>query len=141
MSTDTPTDTATDTATDTPTDTATDMDVVIDGYLAGWNTTDPTERGELVARHWAPDARMADPLVDVTGHADLIDVFARFHETYPGCSFRRRGTHDAHHGLVRWGWEMLDPGGSVLLTGMDVAVVADGRLSMVAGFFDAPAAG
>lgn len=114
----------------------TDLDTLIDGYLAGWNTTDPAERAELVARHWAPDARMADPLVDVTGHAELIDVFARFHETYPACSFRRRGTHDAHHELVRWEWEMLDPNGSVILTGMDVAVVADGRLSMVAGFFD-----
>lgn len=130
--------------TETPitnrTDAPTDLDALIDGYLAGWNATDAAERAELVARCWAPDARMADPLVDVTGHAALADVFARFHETYPGCSFRRRGGHDAHHELVRWGWEMIDAGGTVIMTGLDVAVVADGRLSMVAGFFDAPAA-
>lgn len=112
------------------------VDETIDGYLACWNTMEPAERSALLARHWCPDARMVDPLVDVTGHDELEAVFARFHETYPGCSFRRVGEHDAHHSLARWGWEMVDPNGTVVLDGLDVALVADdGRLSYVAGFF------
>lgn len=115
---------------------APNLDQVIDGYLAGWNTTHAAERSALIARHWTPDARMVDPLVDVTGHDELAAVFAQFHETYPGCSFRRVGDHDAHHTLVRWGWEMIDPNGTVVLDGLDVALVAeDGRLASVAGFF------
>ena len=126
-------DTATDTVTDTP-----DLDALVDGYLAGWNATDPAERTAIVERVWSPDARMSDPLVDVTGHEALVGVFALFHATYPGCTFRRAGAHDAHHDLVRWGWEMIDANGAVVLDGIDVAVVsADGRLHRVAGFFGA----
>lgn len=114
------------------------IDATIDGYLACWNTSDPVERGELVARHWTIDARMSDPVLDVTGHDELAAAFARFHETYPGCSFRRAGGHDGHHELVRWGWAMVDPDGNTVLDGIDVAVVApDGRLQRVAGFFGA----
>ncbi len=113
-------------------------DITIDGYLAAWNATDADERAALVARHWAPDARMVDPLVDVTGHAELEAVFARFHDEYPGCSFRRTGGHDGHHDLVRWGWEMLDAGGERVLDGIDVATIApDARLAHVIGFFGA----
>jgi hypothetical protein len=120
------------------TPTTLDLDATIDGYLAAWNTTDPTERAAIVERVWTADARMSDPLVDVTGHAELDAVFARFHDTYPGCSFRRKGGHDGHHELVRWGWEMVDPAGTVVLDGIDIAVVAaDGRLQRVAGFFGA----
>jgi hypothetical protein len=119
-------------------DSSIDLDAAIDGYLAAWNATDPSERAAIIERVWTPDARMSDPLVDVTGHAELADVFARFHETYPGCSFRRTGGPDGHHELVRWGWEMVDPDGTVVLDGIDVAVVAnDGRLQRVAGFFGA----
>jgi hypothetical protein len=115
-----------------------DLDATVHGYLACWNTTNVAERAELVARWWTPDARMTDPLVDVEGHDALVAVFAAFHEQYPGCSFRRTGACDAHHDLARWGWEMVDPSGTVLLDGLDVALVTDdGRLRYVVGFFGA----
>jgi hypothetical protein len=114
----------------------TEVGATIDGYLACWNTTDAGERTELIERFWTTDARMVDPLVDVTGPAELAAVFTRFHEIYPGCSFRRVGDHDAHHQLVRWGWEMIDGSGNRVLAGLDVALLADdGRLQYVAGFF------
>jgi hypothetical protein len=117
---------------------ARDLDATVDGYLACWNTTDADERAELVARWWAPDAHMTDPLVDVEGHAALGAVFAAFHEQYPGCSFRRSGGCDAHHEVARWGWEMVDTSGTVVLDGLDVALVGDdGRLRYVVGFFGA----
>ncbi len=109
---------------------------VIDAYFDSWNRTEPAERTAAIERAFAPDAHMADPLVDVTGHDELAAVFAQFHATYPGHSFRQVGGVDGHHGLVRWGWEMVDPAGSVALAGIDIGVVADdGRLVRVAGFF------
>lgn len=113
-----------------------DLDATIGGYFACWNTTDAEERAALIERFWTPDARMVDPLVDVNGHAELAAVFARFHDTYPGCSFRRTGDRDAHHQLARWTWEMIDGSGNPVLAGLDVALLADdGRLQYVAGFF------
>ena len=118
--------------------TTTDHIQTIEGYFDCWNTTDGDARAALVARVYVPDAHLVDPLVDVTGHEALTELFATFHVTYVGHSFRRVGGIDAHHDLVRWGWEMLDADGNVVLDGIDAALLADdGRISFVAGFFGA----
>jgi hypothetical protein len=124
----------TDTATTTTSTTI--AQATIDAYFESWNSTDPTARAAAIERAFAPTAHMADPLVDVTGHDELAAVFAQFHDTYAGHTFRQVGGVDGHHGLARWGWEMIDPAGQVALAGIDIAVVADdGRLARVAGFF------
>ncbi len=125
----------TETATVTTTDTA-DHQAVIDGYFACWNATDDADRLAVVERTWAADATSSDPLAAVTGHAELTEMFAAFHVTYAGSSFRQKGGVDAHPDLVRWGWEMVGPDGTVLLDGIDVAVIdSDGRIAHLAGFF------
>ena len=125
------------TTTDTTTtgQAATEHQALIDAYFDCWNTTDDAARRSLVERTYAADGHLADPLVDVTGHDGLVELFTNFHVAYPGHSFRQRGDVDAHHDLVRWGWQMVDGDGNVALDGLDVALVADGRISDVAGFF------
>jgi hypothetical protein len=122
---------------DNATPDAVDHRPMIAAYFECWNTTDTTDRRSLVERTYTPDGHLVDPLVDVTGHDQLVELFANFHVTYAGHSFRQRGGVDAHHDLVRWEWEMVDDGGNVVLDGLDVALVADGRISYVAGFFGA----
>jgi hypothetical protein len=125
------------TTTDTSSPAAVDHQPMIDAYFDAWNTTDADERRSFVERTYVPDAHLVDPLVDVTGHDQLVELFTNFHVTYAGHSFRQAGGVDAHHDLVRWGWEMLDASGNVVLDGLDVALVAEGRISYVAGFFGA----
>ncbi len=63
---------------------------------------------------------------------------------FPGHVFRLAGDVDAHHGIARFGWELVPAtGGEPLVVGFDVAVAAaDGRLRGVYGFLDrVPAAG
>ncbi len=120
------------------TTTATDTELIT-GYLACWNTTDPTERHIAVEAVWAAGARSIDPLTDATGHAELEAMFAGFHEMYPGHSFRQVGGSDRHHQLLRWGWEMLTPDGTKVLDGLDVALLDDdGKIGYLAGFFGLP---
>ena len=126
----------TDTETISPAD-------LIAGYFNCWNTTDPHERRRAVEQVWTPDARTVDPIADATGHDALTAMFAEFHDTYVGNSFRQSGGVDTHHNLARWGWEMVGPDGAVALNGIDCALLADdGRISYLAGFFgiDLPAA-
>jgi hypothetical protein len=119
-----------------------DLQSVLDGYFECWNATGDTARSDAIRRTWASDAQSSDPVAEVTGHDQLADMFAGFHATYPGSSFRQNGGVDAHHNLVRWGWEMIDADGVVALDGIDVAVIHDGRIVHLAGFFgyDLPAA-
>jgi hypothetical protein len=116
--------------------TTTDLQAIVDDYFVAWNSVDPAVRQATIAAIYAREARVCDPLVDVAGHDQLAALFTQFHETYPGCSFRQRGAIDAHHQLLRWGWEMVDGEGNVMLDGLDVALLdADAKLSFVAGFF------
>lgn len=120
----------------------TDPQTVIDRYFECWNATSDAARSDAIRRTWAPDAQSSDPVAEVTGHEQLAAMFAGFHATYPGSSFRQKGGVDAHHNLVRWGWEMIGADGVVTLDGLDVAVIDDGRIVHLAGFFgyDQPAA-
>lgn len=125
--------------TDTVTISSADL---IAGYFNCWNTTDPLERLRAVERVWEPDARSVDPIADATGHDALTAMFAEFHDTYAGHTFRPSGGIDTHHSLVRWGWEMVAPDGAIALNGIDCALLAEnGRISYLAGFFgiDLPA--
>ncbi|MDJ0769348.1 MAG: nuclear transport factor 2 family protein [Ilumatobacter sp.] len=126
------------TDTETPTPDTISPQAMIDGYFRCWNTTDDRTRAAAVAATWSPEATSTDPVAAVRGHDELTAMFAGFHDTYPGHSFRQVGAPDTHHQLVRWGWEMVDPSGAVVLDGIDVAVLTDdGRISGLAGFFGA----
>ena len=113
----------------------TDLQAIVDGYFECWNATGDAARSDVIRRTWAPEAQSTDPVADVIGHDQLAEMFAGFHATYPGSSFRQKGGVDAHHNIVRWGWEMIDVNGVVALDGIDVAVIDDGLIVHLAGFF------
>ncbi|MBN2624078.1 MAG: nuclear transport factor 2 family protein [Acidimicrobiales bacterium] len=121
--------------TDTTTGTA-DHTATVDAYIAMLNETDPQRRASLAEVAWTEDGSYVDPLLEARGHAGLSDMAAGVHAQFPGQRFVRTTGIDAHHGLVRFGWELGDGEGTVTVAGIDVGVIApDGRLSHIAGFF------
>jgi hypothetical protein len=129
-----------DTATDSPTSTAT-ITTTIDTYLRAYNERDAARRGALIEQAFAPEAHLFDPPIEGAGYAGIDEMFAAVQGQFAGHSFRRSTGVDAHHGIARYGWELVAADGSVTLAGMDVAVAGgDGKLTRVAGFFgDLPA--
>jgi hypothetical protein len=121
--------------TDTTTDPTTYVPVV-DRYFAALNETDAEARRELTRRAWTDDGGYFDPLQQAMGHDELVSVPVLAHEQFPGQRFIRTSGIDAHHGLVRFEWELAAEDGTVSVAGVDVGIVAeDGRLSRIAGFF------
>jgi hypothetical protein len=119
------------TSTQTPSDAT-----IIAGYFTCWNTLDATLRRAAVRSTWAVDARSVDPLADVAGHDELEAMFVGFHDLYPGHTFRQTASSDRHHQLLRWGWQMVAPDDTVVLDGLDVALLSeDGTIGYLAGFF------
>lgn len=110
----------------------------INSYFDCWNAATAEDRAAAVAKTWTEGATNTDPMASVTGHTALAEMFAGTQTVYPGHTFRQVGGLDAHHDLLRWGWEMVDAEGTKVLDGIDIAVVAeDGRLANVSGFFGA----
>lgn len=117
------------------TDTTT-IQTTIDTYLEAYGEPDPTRRATLIEQAWAPEGHLFDPPLDAQGHTAIDGMFAAVQSQFAGHSFRRSTGIDTHHGIARYGWELVAPDGSVTLAGMDVAVIGgDGKLNRVAGFF------
>ena len=119
-----------------------DVTTTVDTYLAMWNEPDAGRRAKCIEQAWADDGTYVDPALDAVGHTALSDMVAAVHERFPGHRFRRTSGIDVHHDLVRFGWELAAPDGSVTVAGIDVGELAkDGRLARITGFFgDLPAA-
>ena len=118
-----------------------DLPALVDTHLAAWTEPDAERRAELVRLVWSPTGRLSDPPAEATGHDGLDALFTTLQGQFPGHRFRRTSGVDAHHGLLRFAWELVGPDGGVALAGLDVAALdADGRLARVVGFFgDLPA--
>ena len=112
------------------------IEATIDTYLAAYGEADATRRTALIEDVWAADGRLVDPPLEGAGHTGINEMAAAMLNHFAGHTFRRASGIDEHHGLARYGWELVAPDGSVTLAGMDVAEFGDdGKLARVAGFF------
>ena len=115
-----------------------DLTGVVERYLESWNESDPRARRDAVAEVWATDGTYTDPLAEARGHEAIDALIAGAQGMFPGHVFRLAGDVDTHHGIARFGWELVPAdGGQPLVVGFDVAVAAEGgRLRSVYGFLD-----
>jgi SnoaL-like domain len=122
--------------------TTTDVTTTVDTYLSMWNETDPATRANKIRAAWTEDGHYVDPLMESKGYDGLSAMVDGVQAQFPGHSFRRTTGVDTHHGLVRFGWELVTDDGTVAAGGIDIGVLAeDGRFSRIAGFLgDLPAA-
>ena len=107
-------------------------------YVAAWNEPDAEARRRAVAELWTEDGAYTDPLAAVEGHEAIAALIGGVREQFRGYVFELMDDVDAHHDVVRFGWELVpEGGGESVVVGFDVAVVAeDGRLRSVYGFLD-----
>ncbi len=107
----------------------------IDAYASAWNTSDPETIRRLVEQAMTEDALMAYPRFEARGWEGISELIATNKEQLPGFRIDLTSNVEEHHGWVRFGWRMLDAGGSLLGEGEDVAEVAsDGRFTRMIGF-------
>lgn len=115
-----------------------DLPTTIDTYLSALNEADPERRIGLIALVWASNGQLIDPPLIGTGHDGIGSMAVAMQAQFPGHQFRRVSGVDTHHGYLRFAWELVDPDGSVVVSGLDVGELApDGRLQRVTGFFGA----
>jgi hypothetical protein len=110
---------------------------LIDRYCAVWNEPDANRRRELLTEVWATDASYTDPSVHAPTAAALLTHVAGVMSRRPGARVIRTTAVDAHHGLARFGWHVVQADGTSLPDGLDIAELsADGtRIKRIVGFF------
>jgi hypothetical protein len=110
---------------------------LIDSYFQTLNESDAAKRAALIRRVWAEDGAFASPVGDARGHAAIDAQVAGFQSACPGTVVRRTSPVDIlHERFVRFSFEALDATGATFIAGVDFGIVRDGRLRLMAGFFD-----
>jgi len=110
---------------------------VLDRYCQAWSEPDPARREQLLLAVYATDATYTDPNVHADGADALLAHIAKVQATRPGAKVLRTTQPDEHHGIARFGFEVVGADGNVLRAGTDVIFMsADGtRIARVIGFF------
>lgn len=120
-----------------------DLDTLIDRYCSAWSCEDADARARLLDGVWAEGATYIDPNTRELDRDALLAHIATMQASRPGAVVRRSTAVDEHHGLLRFGFEVIGADGSRLRHGTDFAVLGEDRrrLQRVIGFFgDAPPA-
>ncbi len=115
------------------------MDVtrLIDTYCAAWNEADAARRAALLAEVWARGATYTDPTVHATGADELSAHIGGVQRARPGARIVRTSAVDAHHGVARFAWRLVQADGTALPEGLDFAVLNPEQTAIerIVGFF------
>jgi len=101
---------------------------------------DPGRRGRAIAELYAEDCALYDADGQSIGRAAVSDRVGRIlDESPPGFAFRVVGPAEVIHDLGRLRWESGAAGAPPVLSGMDIAVLANEKIQTLYTFIEAPA--
>ncbi|WP_165184377.1 nuclear transport factor 2 family protein [Caulobacter soli] len=101
---------------------------------------DPAKRAIAIQALYAPDSVFSDPHGHYVGHRVLEEAVAALHAKLPGHVFTVISGPDVLRDSGRLAWAFGPPEDPRRVTGLDVAVVKDGRIAALYTFLDAPRA-
>jgi SnoaL-like domain len=99
---------------------------------------DPEKRQAKIASLWAEDGVFIVPQGHYEGHAGIERAAAGFIETFPTFAFTERGEVQAYYGVGMIPWGFGPTGADPVITGIDVLVMKNDKISAVYVFEDSP---
>ena len=114
----------------------TDVNKIASRYIDLWNERTPSRRREILAAHWADDARYVDPLMSGDGHDGVDALISGVQARFPEFRFHLIGQPNGFGDHVRFSWGLGPEGADSPIKGTDFAVVSEGRIRSITGFLD-----
>jgi hypothetical protein len=112
------------------------IEELIDRYFDSLNETDSKRRRDLTKQVWAENGKFGTPYGEVEGHDAINTLVEGVHKQFPNAKVRRTSKIDGFGNYLRWSFTLSQADGKPILGGVDFAVVIDGKLQVVMGFFD-----
>jgi len=109
---------------------------LIDRYFDSLNETDGKRRRDLIKKVWAEKGKFGVPFNEVEGHDAIDALVGGVLKQYPNAKVRRSTRIDSVGNHLRFGFVLSQPDGKPIIGGVDFAIVVDGKLQLVMGFFD-----
>lgn len=112
------------------------IDGLINRYFDSLNETNDKRRRELTRLVWAEKGKFGTPYGEVEGWDAIDSLVAGVQKQFPNSVVRRTSRIDGFGRYLRWSFTLSDADGTPILSGVDFAFLADGKLQLVMGFFD-----
>lgn len=109
---------------------------IIAAYTDAWNAPDDNASRARLKDVWHDDSSYTDPTVTVTGVDALVRHIAAVRTRRPNTRIELTSGIDAHHDVLRFSWQRVHDDGSLVVGGIDIAIIEDGRILRMIGFFD-----
>ncbi|MEL7977035.1 nuclear transport factor 2 family protein [Isoptericola sp. F-RaC21] len=113
-------------------DTVTDL---LRAYISVWNERTPHTRQAIAGGVFTSDAYYVDPHTSAQGRSAIDTYVAGWQQQFPQFHFDL-GEVRSHHDVAHFAWSFGPAGGPPAASGRDVAVIEEGRISTIYGFFD-----
>jgi len=114
----------------------TDFNAIARGYIELWNERTPERRRDLLAKHFTNDATFIDPLMSGEGRDGIDALISGVHQRFPDFCFSLIGEPNGFGERLRFSWGLGPEGADSPIKGTDFAVMRDGKIQGVTGFFD-----
>jgi hypothetical protein len=111
------------------------LERLVEDYCAAWNAPDPATSHKLLDGCWAAQGSYTDPTVHLVGKGELVAHIFKVLSRRPGSRIVLASNIDAHHDVLRFSWKRVNQDRSVVVEGIDVAVIEGGRIVRMVGFF------
>ena len=114
-----------------------DIERLVDRYFVSLNEPDDARRRDLIKQVWAENGRFGVvPLVVGDGLSAIDEISKAGMTKFPGASVRRTSNIEGAGNYYRWHFTQTGADGTPLSGGVDYAIIVDGKLQSVIGFFD-----
>jgi hypothetical protein len=85
---------------------------------------------------WAEKGKFGTPYGEVAGWDAIEALIAGVQKRFPDSVVRRTTKVDGFGNYLRWGFTLSRADGTPILSGADFAIIENGKLQLVMGFFD-----
>jgi hypothetical protein len=112
------------------------METVIERYDQAWNAPDAESRSSLLETALSDDCELIEPNGRFVGREEILERITGFADRFPAATVKIVTNVDAHNGFARYGWEIVDADGNLVLEGIDVVETSrDGKIRRILMFF------
>lgn len=112
------------------------IEALVNLYFDSLNEPGAQRRRALTNQVWAERGKFGTPYAEVEGHDAIANLVADVQKRFPNSTVRRTTRIDGFGDYWRWGFTLSEADGAPILSGIDFAIIKNGKLQLVMGFFD-----
>jgi hypothetical protein len=110
--------------------------LIRENLLRVFGERDAEKRRQAMDEIWAQDGIFIDPNGPHAGRAAIDHAIAELHNKVPDFVFAEIGPTEVFHRIGRLAWGFGTPGAPPAVTGLDVVITANGRITALYTFLD-----